>query len=121
MFENRYREQYSGMTVEQLEAERLKQEKIIEEKTEIWKTTDLVEPIIWVAIGLTFFWLLPLSIPLLVIFIPRIVNKAVLRNQCNQAIYHARDRIGVLDELLEKKRAYKAGKEEAVEVEVVAK
>lgn len=120
MNEARYREEYSGMSLEALKAEREKQKKIEAEQTEIWKTTDLTSSITMTAFGLVFIWFLPLSIPLLVIGIPAIVNKAKLRNRCNMAIYHARDRIGVLDILIRKKEQDRSGADSAVEVEVVA-
>jgi hypothetical protein len=120
MNESLYREEYSGMSLEALKAEREKQQKIEADQTAIWETTDLTSPIVMTAFGLIFIWLLPLSIPLLVIGIPRIVNNAKLRNRCNMAIYHARDRIAVLDILIRNKEKDQAGAAGATEVEVVA-
>lgn len=59
--------------------------------------------IVMSAIGLVFIWLLPASIPLLVIGIPKIVKSAktrhALNDECAEAVY----RLSVLDEIMETK------------------
>ncbi len=73
--------------------------------------------IVMSAIGLVFIWLLPASIPLLVIGIPKIVKSAKIRHaindECEEAVY----RLSVLDEIMDDKNV-KAVPEE-VEGEVV--
>ncbi len=59
--------------------------------------------IVMSAIGLVFVWLLPVSIPLLVIGIPKIVRSAKARHavndECEEAVY----RLSSLDEIMEVK------------------
>ncbi len=56
--------------------------------------------IIMSAIGFVFIWLLPVSIPLLVIGIPKIINAAKLRHAINDEYEEALYRVSVLERLI---------------------
>ncbi len=73
--------------------------------------------IVMSAIGFVFIWLLPASIPLLVIGVPKIVNSAKKRHAVNDECEEAVCRLAILDEMLETKNV-KVGPEE-VEGEVI--
>lgn len=59
--------------------------------------------IVMAAIGLVFIWLLPASIPLLVIGIPKIVRSAKERHAINDEYEEAVYRLSSLDEIMEGK------------------
>ena len=59
--------------------------------------------IVMSAIGLVFIWLLPASIPLLVIGIPKIVKSAKIRHAINDEYEEAVYRLSVLDEIMDGK------------------
>lgn len=61
--------------------------------------------IVMAAIGLVFIWLLPASIPLLVIGIPKIVRSAKERHAINDEYEEAVYRLSSLDEIMEGKGA----------------
>ena len=114
MNENQYLKEYSTFTKEEINEEIAKQEGIIKEQTAIWEKTGLAGPIVMAVFGLIFSVVL-IGIPLAVIGIMKIVEKAKTRNRANLAIYHARDRISVLNSL----KGSAKSKSEAIEVEVV--
>lgn len=114
MNEEKYRAQYGRWSSDALKEEKLKQQDIIEKQTALWRTTSLGGPITAAAIGM-FLTPFLIGIPFLVIGTVNIVNRAKLRNSCNQAIYQARDRIAVIDILLAERDDFSA----ATEAEVV--
>ncbi len=117
MGKEQYLEEYDFLSLEQLEEEKAKQEQIIQEQTEIWKTTSLAGAITMTFFGIVFCWII-VGIPLLVIGIKSIVNKSRTRNRANIAIWHAKDRVSVLDSLILKKKK-ETGAEKAIEPEVI--
>lgn len=73
--------------------------------------------IVMSAIGLFFLWLLPASIPLLAIGVPKIVNSSKIRHSVNDEYEEAVYRLSALDEIIECKNVNSAPEE--VEGEVV--
>ena len=115
-FRDQVKEEYRFLAYDELLIEKDKQQKIIEDQTKAWETTNLALPIVGVIFGFIFSVVL-IGIPLVVFSIISIVDKSKLRNKANIAINRARARIEIIDSLLGK--AKHAG--DPIEVEVVDK
>ena len=72
--------------------------------------------IVMSAIGLVFIWLLPASIPLLVIGVPKIVKAAKSRHVINDVYEEAVYRLSVLQEVMEECNVQDAPEEVSGEV-----
>ncbi len=97
---------YGAMTTEELIKEKQIQEA---KKADAYArhekaVGDMVSPIVMASIGLVFIWLLPLSIPLLVIGIPRIVDASKARNSSNHEYNEACWRLNLLDSLMRERK-----------------
>lgn len=114
MNESKYRAEYSNLSDSELQSEKAKQQNIIEVETNNWRQTSLGGPIVMAVFGLFFCWVL-IGIPLLVLGIYYIVTRAKERNRCNQAIYQARDRIAVIDLILQERGSIYTAPEAEVE------
>ncbi len=66
-------------------------------------SSQMTSGIVMAAIGLFFIWLLPASIPLLVIGIPKIVNNAKDRHHINDEHAEAVYRLSVLERIMSEK------------------
>ncbi len=96
---------------EAMNAEELVKEKQIQEakKADAYArhekaVKDMTSPIVMAAFGLAFIWLLPLSIPLLVIGVPRIVDASKARNSSTHEYNEACWRLNLLDSLMREKK-----------------
>ena len=89
----KYNPEYENKTVEELRALKKEQEDRIAKNKEIWLSTNLAGEITMVILGFVFFWLLPLSIPFLIIGIDGIVTKSRTRFNANREIWNAHEKI----------------------------
>ena len=111
-----YEEEYSSFSYQDLYHEKGRLENEVEKQTEIWQKTNLGGSIALVIFGLVFLVVL-IGIPLLVLGIRGIVVRSRDRNRANIAIWHARDRLEVIEGLIRKLRpneeTLKEGEEES--------
>ena len=115
-FRSQVLEEYRFLSYDALQEEKAKQEKIIEEQTALWETTNLALPIVGALFGFILSFVL-IGVPLLIFSVLTIVNKSKARNHANIAIHRAEARIEIINSLSNKARS--AG--DPVEVEVVEK
>ena len=118
MEKEKIRVRYESLSQEALSSEKLIQES---KKAEALKSHEeasgkMTSGIVMSAFGLVFIWLLPASIPLLVIGIPKIVDSAKKRHKINDEYEEAVYRLEVIDDLLSLSRN---DEEEAVNGEVI--
>lgn len=107
--------EYEAMSPQELDSEKTLQEG---KKTEAFEAHEkackkMTSSIIMTAFGIVFFILLPVSIPLLVIGIPKVVDSSKARNNSNHEYNEAVWRLNLIAQLKAKnKAASKAGPEE---------
>lgn len=107
--------EYEAMSLEQLENERTVQEgkKAAAFETHEKACSKMTGSIVMTAFGLVFLILLPVSIPLLVIGIPKVVDSSKTRNRSNHEYNEASWRLNLIARLLaERKNVSNAGPEE---------
>lgn len=122
MDKNTARLEYEAMSLDELENEKTVQEG---KKTAAFEAHEkackkMTNSIIMTAFGLVFFILLPVSIPLLVIGIPKIVDSSKARNSSNHEYNEAVWRLNLIAQLKVKgKNASSAEGPEEVSGEVI--
>ncbi len=109
-----YHSYYSSYTKEELQKEKEKYEKIIEDQTIIWEATNLAGSICLTVFGIIFLFIL-VGIPLLVFGIKGIVEKSRMRNRANIAIWDARARLLAIEDNF----VHAGSKKEAIEAEAI--
>ena len=99
------RESYEKLDKDALIKEKAIQEAKKDDALKRHKTASdqMTSGIVMAAIGLFFIWLLPASIPLLVIGIPKIVNAAKNRHHINDEHAEAVYRLSVLERIMTEK------------------
>lgn len=98
-----YEEEYSSFSYQDLYREKGRLENEIEKQTEIWRKTALGGSIAMTIFGLIFLVLI-IGIPFFALGIRGIVMRSRDRNRANIAIWHARDRLEVIEGLIRKLR-----------------
>lgn len=93
----KYNEAYANKSVDELRELKKEQEQRIEKARVAWLATDLTGVIVMTVIGAIFFWLLPLSIPFLIIGITGIVDKSRERFRANREIWNAQEKIADIE------------------------
>lgn len=107
--------EYEAMSLEELENEKTTQEgkKAAAFEAHEKACKKMTSSIIMTAFGLVFFILLPVSIPLLVIGIPKVVDSSKARNSSNHEYNEAVWRLNLIAQIkAQNKAASKEGPEE---------
>ena len=114
----RIRTNYESLSDEQIIKEKAIQQAAKEDalKRHEDEANKMTSGIVMAAIGLVFIWLLPASIPLLVIGIPKIVKSSKARHEINGEYEEAVARLKILQEISEEKHVQDQPEEVSGEV-----